>query len=117
MTKYLSLSLIRLSMSRREASRLVVPVPTHVFCVVTRCLSSEVVVHQCPAEQLDVAAFLLPHLPRPENCQPWAQYLVQHSATVSDVELLTGLRLFEKLPRYEAIRLRTLLPEGLWPAA
>lgn len=92
------------------------PVPTHVFCVITRCLSSGVAVERCPADQLDAAAFLLPHLPRPENCQPWAQYLLQHSATVGDVELLTGLRFYGDLPRYEAIRLRTAIPQALWPA-
>uniref|UniRef100_A0A131YMJ5 Ectonucleotide pyrophosphatase/phosphodiesterase family member 1/3 n=1 Tax=Rhipicephalus appendiculatus TaxID=34631 RepID=A0A131YMJ5_RHIAP len=92
------------------------PVPTHVFCVVTRCLSEGVPVDRCSAEKLDAAAFLLPHLPRPENCQPWPQYLLQHSATVGDVELLTGLRFYRDLPRYERIRLRTAIPQALWPA-
>lgn len=92
------------------------PVPTHVFCVVTRCLSEGVPVDRCSAEKLDAAAFLLPHLLRPENCQPWQQYLLQHSATVGDVELLTGLRFYRGLPRYERIRLRTAIPQALWPA-
>lgn len=92
-------------------------VATHIFCLATRCVAPGVPVHECPGPQLDVSAFLLPHLPRPENCQPWAQYLVQHSATVSDLELLTGLRFFARLPVYEAIRMRTHIPQGLWPAA
>ncbi|XP_077495342.1 ectonucleotide pyrophosphatase/phosphodiesterase family member 3-like isoform X2 [Amblyomma americanum] len=92
------------------------PVPTHVFCVLTRCLTAGVPVDRCAPERLDAAAFLLPHLPRPENCQPWAQYLLQHSATVGDVELLTGLRFYAQLERHEAIRLRTEIPQALWPA-
>lgn len=100
----------------QEGEVLMPPVPTHVFCVVTRCLSEGVPVGRCPAERLDAAAFLLPHLLRPENCQPWPQYLLQHSATVGDVELLTGLRFYTELPPYERIRLRTVIPQALWPA-
>lgn len=92
-----------------------VAVPSHIFSVLTRCRTAGVSVHACIPSHLNVIAFLLPHLPRPENCQAMNQYLVQHMATVGDVELLTGLQFFSELPVYEAIRLRTEIPEGLWP--
>ena len=41
-------------------------------------------------------------------------YFLTHTATVRDVELLTGLRFFSKLPVEEAARLRTRLTDSLW---
>jgi hypothetical protein len=41
-------------------------------------------------------------------------YILTHSATVRDVERVTGIRFYTEVPVYEAIRLRTQLPTKLW---
>ncbi|XP_067141418.1 venom phosphodiesterase-like [Centruroides vittatus] len=90
-----------------------VPIPTHYFYVITRCLD-DINIHNCLPQNVDVISFLLPHLPEPENCQSAEEYLLKHSARVKDVEILTGLRFFSSLPVFEEIRLRTFLPSELW---
>lgn len=96
-----------------KVQKYLVPIPTHYFFVITRCIN-DVNLHSCLPQNIDVLSFILPHLPEPENCQPLEAYLLKHSARVKDVEILTGLRFSSSLPVYEEIRLKTYLPSKLW---
>ncbi|XP_064485176.1 venom phosphodiesterase-like, partial [Ornithodoros turicata] len=93
-----------------------VPFPTHVFLVVTRCLKGpKKPIEKCQHTDLDVAAFLIPNLAKPYSCiDDVERYVTKHMATVTDVETLTGLRFFGNMTTYDAIKLRTQLPVGLW---
>ncbi|OQV14642.1 Ectonucleotide pyrophosphatase/phosphodiesterase family member 3 [Hypsibius exemplaris] len=88
-------------------------IPSHFFVVVTRDNRNA----SCVADNClpDVQAFILPHIAQARQpCQDIESYILTHSATVKDVEAVTGLRLYSDLPVYEAIRLRTQLPTKLW---
>lgn len=91
-----------------------IPIPSHYFAVITRCQASNVPLNSCRSADLDVLAFLIPHKPYPENCQNINEYFLKHSATVKDVEVLTGLKFFTSLSFYTAVRLQTRLTDNEW---
>ncbi|XP_074642804.1 venom phosphodiesterase 2-like [Tubulanus polymorphus] len=90
-----------------------IPVASHFFLVVTKCSKegSEI------CEKYDASAFILPHKSKPVVCKEFKEYLLLNSARVRDVELLTGLLFYPKLPRYNTIRLQTFLLDSLWPVS
>ncbi|XP_013788430.1 venom phosphodiesterase 2-like [Limulus polyphemus] len=91
-----------------------VPIPTHYFVVVTRCLIKGRSLELCLPTHLDVESFILPHILLADICMSKTHLLVQHSSSVTDVEQLTGLTFYPDLSTYDSIRLRTILPKGLW---
>ncbi|XP_067144150.1 venom phosphodiesterase 2-like isoform X1 [Centruroides vittatus] len=91
-----------------------IPIPTHYFAVITRCEASNVPLNSCRSADLDVLSFLIPHKPFPENCQNINEYFLKHSATVKDIEVLTGLKFFTSLSPYTAIALQTRLTDYEW---
>ncbi|XP_055341680.1 ectonucleotide pyrophosphatase/phosphodiesterase family member 3-like [Paramacrobiotus metropolitanus] len=82
--------------------------PSHFFAVVLRQRSVRPVICPTLSCQYDVISFIVPHQPAPtKRCQSELAYLLSHSATVVDVELISGLGFFTGLPVEEAARLRT----------
>ena len=44
-----------------------------------------------------------------------SKYLLENTARVRDIELLTGIKFFSGLPPAEQARLKTISPVKLWP--
>lgn len=95
------------------------PPPTHFFVVLTSCKNKMQSPLQCN-DSLDVLAFILPHRPdNSESCadgkdeSQWVEERIwAHRARVRDVELITGLDLYQesKQPVTEILQLKTFLP-------
>ncbi|KAI5193960.1 ectonucleotide pyrophosphatase/phosphodiesterase family member 3 [Manis pentadactyla] len=96
-----------------------VPIPTHYFVVLTSCKNKSYTPDACPG-WLDVLSFIIPHRPTnvescPEN-KPEAVWIEErlkaHTARVRDVELLTGLDLYQEKVQAvsEILQLKTYLP-------
>ena len=43
-----------------------------------------------------------------------SKYLLEHTARVCDIELLTGIKFFSGLPPAEQARIKTISPVELW---
>ncbi|KAI4876707.1 hypothetical protein NFI96_017986, partial [Prochilodus magdalenae] len=79
-----------------------IPIPSHYFAVLTSCLNSNQTANECQGE-LQTVCFILPH--RPDNAESclnnedeskWVEDLLWfHQSRVKDVEILTGLNLFQ----------------------
>ncbi|KAM7444663.1 hypothetical protein ABFA07_006760 [Porites harrisoni] len=95
-----------------------VAIPTHFYKIILRCDSSKEPYYQVPGceGRLDVISFILPHLKsRPcSKVQSSSEYLLEHTAKVRDIELLTGINFFSELPSGEQARLKTISPVKLW---
>ncbi|RMX52209.1 hypothetical protein pdam_00019216 [Pocillopora damicornis] len=67
--------------------------------------------------RLDVISFVLPHLPKLPcfKYESSSKYLLENTARVRDIELLTGIKFFSGLPPAEQARLKTISPVKLWP--
>ncbi|XP_048850441.1 venom phosphodiesterase [Brienomyrus brachyistius] len=93
-----------------------IPVPTHYFVILTSCENASQPVEGCH-EEMQAVAFLIPHrAEHTENCmggQPEAQWVEDllwfHKSRVRDVELITGLDLYQGSgrPVAELLRLKT----------
>lgn len=95
-----------------------VAIPTHFYKIIVRCDTDKKPYHKVPECQgrLDVISFVLPHLakqPCPKH-QSSEEYLLQNTARVRDIELLTGISFFSGLPPAEQARLKTISPSKLW---
>ncbi|XP_029184805.2 ectonucleotide pyrophosphatase/phosphodiesterase family member 3-like isoform X1 [Acropora millepora] len=95
-----------------------VAIPTHFYKIIVRCDTDKKPYHKVPECQgrLDVISFILPHLakqPCPKH-QSSEEYLLQNTARVRDIELLTGISFFSGLPPAEQARLKTISPSKLW---
>ncbi|GFY44044.1 uncharacterized protein TNIN_445571 [Trichonephila inaurata madagascariensis] len=90
-------------------------IPTHLFYVVTWCQDEVENIMDCGPRDLRVCSFLLPNWPFPMNCESAEKTIKKNVARAVDVEELTGLSLYPSLPTYEAVRLRTALPETPFP--
>ncbi|KFM76597.1 Ectonucleotide pyrophosphatase/phosphodiesterase family member 3, partial [Stegodyphus mimosarum] len=88
-----------------------VVIPTHIFIVASWCLDRTVSLEDCDPSALDVHSFLLPNHPYPQNCESATRVLEKNVARVIDVENLAGLSFYTGLPIYDAIRLRTMMPQ------
>lgn len=93
-----------------------IPVPTHFFIVLTSCKSSSSSVLECNGP-LQTVSFILPHRQdNTESCESsepeelWVEPLMWfHQARVRDVELLTGLDLYQgsSRPITELLQMKT----------
>ncbi|OQV23676.1 Ectonucleotide pyrophosphatase/phosphodiesterase family member 1 [Hypsibius exemplaris] len=86
---------------------------SHFYVILSRpALSPECATESC---QHEVMSFVLPHKEADTHpCQKDGFYFLTHSATVRDIELLTGLEFFSGLAVDEAARLKTRLTDALW---
>ncbi|XP_068207245.1 venom phosphodiesterase-like isoform X2 [Palaemon carinicauda] len=89
-------------------------VPTHVFMVVTRCLHMVDDLSKCPHNYLDAAAFVYPQYLTVTNCLSSSEFAREFSATVLDVEKITGLKFFTHLNYEDQVRLRVRIHSNLW---
>lgn len=95
-----------------------VAIPTHYYKIIVRCDNDQKPFHKVPGceGRLDVISFILPHLVK-QPCSKYqssAQYLLENTARVRDIELLTGISFFSGLPPAEQARLKTISPSRLW---
>lgn len=90
-------------------------IPTHLFYVITWCWNEVKHILDCNPHDLRVCSFLLPNWPFPVNCESAEQNIKKNVARAVDVEKLTGLSFYLALPAYEAVRLKTALPETPFP--
>lgn len=95
-----------------------VAIPTHFYKIIVRCDTDKKSYHKVPECQgrLDVISFVLPHVAK-QPCpmhQSSEEYLLQNTARVRDIELLTGISFFSGLPPAEQARLKTISPSKLW---
>lgn len=95
-----------------------VAIPTHFYKIIVRCDTSKKPYYEVPGcvGRLDVISFILPHLiSRPcRKSQSSSEYLLENTARVRDIELLTGINFFSGLPSGEQARLKTISPVELW---
>uniref|UniRef100_A0A914VH13 DNA/RNA non-specific endonuclease domain-containing protein n=1 Tax=Plectus sambesii TaxID=2011161 RepID=A0A914VH13_9BILA len=91
---------------------------THIYQIIIRCDAAWVKDNSCQNTTMaNVLSFVLPNQPNDINCLPANDYLLQNTARVRDIELLTGLEFFSDRkiwPRDEAMRLRTHVNQELW---
>ncbi|XP_028404712.1 venom phosphodiesterase 2-like [Dendronephthya gigantea] len=91
-------------------------IPTHFYKIVTRCdtnTTAEYDIEKCSGT-LRVISFILQH--RNESCQfqSYNKIILQNVAPVRDIELLTGINFFPKLPAQLQVELKTFIPVELW---
>lgn len=91
-----------------------VSVPTHYYMVLLRCSHSNPV--NCTDMDYDAQSFILPHLPNVTNCMTEDAYLLENTARIRDIELLTGMQLLVANTTHSAILSRTYIPHTLWPS-
>ncbi|XP_022102616.1 venom phosphodiesterase 2-like [Acanthaster planci] len=82
-------------------------IPTHYFAIITRCSSTDSQPINKDCSSLIPLAFILHNKDGIQACQGQSDYMETNTATIKDVELLTGLRFYPALERYKAIHLRT----------
>ncbi|GIY66038.1 hypothetical protein CDAR_454411 [Caerostris darwini] len=85
-------------------------VPTHIFVIATWCSEKVSEIKDCDTSKLITQGYLLPNLPFTQNCESGVDMIRRNVARVVDIEKLTGLSFYTKLPIYDAIRLRTMMP-------
>lgn len=78
--------------------------PTHYFVVVTRCASGQEMNKNC--DKIEPLAFILQNKDGIQTCQSRRVFAEMHSATIADIEILSGLRIFPTLPPYDAMHLK-----------
>ncbi|XP_055343679.1 ectonucleotide pyrophosphatase/phosphodiesterase family member 3-like [Paramacrobiotus metropolitanus] len=88
-------------------------VPTHFYLVAWRQRTKEYCLEdECSHE---VISFILPHhMQTQKPCQPERFYFLTNSATIKDVERLTGFQWFPNFSWQQAARMRTSLTDYLW---
>ncbi|XP_014666537.1 PREDICTED: venom phosphodiesterase 2-like [Priapulus caudatus] len=91
-----------------------IPLPTHYFLVLTRCLELGSSLADCPATSIDALSFIIPHKEKMENCKLTDEYVFTHSSSLRDVERLTGLSLHPELDFYETMGYRLISRQTLW---
>ncbi|KAK3730496.1 hypothetical protein QZH41_015702, partial [Actinostola sp. cb2023] len=94
-----------------------VAIPTHFYKIIVRCDNTKqpyYKVHGCDG-RLDVISFILPHN-KLARCrfQTFKEYLLFNTATVRDIERLTGSVFLSGLPSLEQARLKIIYPVKLW---
>ncbi|KAJ7386453.1 hypothetical protein OS493_008582 [Desmophyllum pertusum] len=95
-----------------------VAIPTHFYKIIVRCDTNKKPYCKVPGceGRLDVISFILPHLSKSpcSKVQSTSNYLLENTARVRDIELLTGIKFFSGLPPAEQARLKTIPPVELW---
>lgn len=90
-------------------------VPTDLFCVLTRCQAEVRTLDRCPFEELDSIAFIF-HQDQPiSNCLSLGEFALKFTSRVKDVELVTGLTLFPKVPFETRVHQILRIHPQLWP--
>nr|XP_045625603.1 venom phosphodiesterase 2-like [Procambarus clarkii] len=91
-----------------------VMVPTHMFLVVSRCSVLVSHVSQCPHDHLDALAFVFPQSLAVSNCLSAERFAQEFSATVQDVEKITGLKFYPNLNFEDQVRLQVRIHSNVW---
>ncbi|XP_045625811.1 venom phosphodiesterase [Procambarus clarkii] len=91
-----------------------VVVPTHMFLVVSRCSVLVSHVSQCPHDHLDALAFVYPQSLAVSNCLSAERFAQEFSATVQDVEKITGLKFYPNLNFEDQVRLQVRIHSNIW---
>ncbi|XP_014666538.1 PREDICTED: ectonucleotide pyrophosphatase/phosphodiesterase family member 2-like [Priapulus caudatus] len=89
------------------------PFPTHYYVLVSKC-SGKIQGQQCDEELPEVMAFVIPNRMEQETCQNITDYLFTHTASVRDVERLTGLWFYSDLDYYSSLKMKLLPVQTLW---
>ncbi|XP_042225372.1 venom phosphodiesterase 2-like [Homarus americanus] len=89
-------------------------VPTHMFLVVTRCMVWVDNLAKCPHNYLDSLAFVYPQTLTVSNCLNAEQFAREFSATVQDVEKITGIKFYPHLYYEHQVRLRLRVHSNIW---
>ncbi|KAF2368934.1 Type I phosphodiesterase/nucleotide pyrophosphatase/phosphate transferase [Trinorchestia longiramus] len=87
--------------------------PSHLYAVVTRCVSGGSIA-ACEPQQLDTRAFLYPVEQVVENCLESSEYAREFSCTIKDVQISSGLNFFPELAFDDRVRLETTVHQSLW---
>lgn len=92
-----------------------VAIPSHYYKILIKCnSSSQIPIDKC-MENLDVLVFILPHSEEPIcRLRSPKEYLQLHVGTITDVEVLTGLKFFQNMPFGLQMRMKTKLNTELW---
>ncbi|KHN76781.1 Ectonucleotide pyrophosphatase/phosphodiesterase family member 3 [Toxocara canis] len=90
--------------------------PSHIFVIVFRCASGEMISPQL-CHDVTFIPFVLPVVDEDFNCLDPEEYLYQNTARILDIELLTGFQFFTNRTLWtseEAILLRTRVTQSMW---
>ncbi|XP_069945241.1 venom phosphodiesterase isoform X1 [Cherax quadricarinatus] len=89
-------------------------VPSDLFAVVTRCKVNVTSIDLCPPNNLDAVSFIIPEEEVISNNLEDTAYLLEFSAKVHDVELVTGLTFFPALDFQPRTSLILRIQSQLW---
>ncbi|XP_071537330.1 venom phosphodiesterase 2-like [Panulirus ornatus] len=90
------------------------PVPTHMFMVVSRCEARTGHVTSCPHTLVDAIAFIYPQSLFVSNCLDAERFAREFSATVQDVEKITGLKFYSEMHYDDQVRLQVRIHSNIW---
>ncbi|XP_042241449.1 venom phosphodiesterase-like [Homarus americanus] len=88
-------------------------IPTHIFLIITQC-KTRPSFDGCPQDDLRAISFIFPEVQSVNNCLNGTNYLLEFSAKVKDVELVTGLRFYPNLEFSNRISLVLKMIVDLW---
>jgi len=94
-----------------------VAIPTHFYKILIKCKHSltDKDIKTCGSD-LDILSYVLPHVAEKicklDNVQ---DYMVRHTSTIHDIELLTGVHFLSHLRPRDQARLKTALNTKIWP--
>ncbi|KRZ67263.1 Ectonucleotide pyrophosphatase/phosphodiesterase C27A7.1, partial [Trichinella papuae] len=88
-------------------------IPTHYYLILLRCDQPWRDDNVCDGNS-EVMSFAIPHRKQIQNCQTSEEYMYTHTATVHDIELLTGLRFFDNWQFSKAQNHRRHINQQLW---
>ncbi|KAL1239938.1 Ectonucleotide pyrophosphatase/phosphodiesterase C27A7.1 [Trichinella spiralis] len=88
-------------------------IPTHYYLILLRCDQPWRDDNVCDGNS-EVMSFAIPHRKQIQNCQTSEEYMYTHTATVHDIELLTGLRFFDNWEFSKAQNHRRHINQQLW---
>ncbi|VDM48002.1 unnamed protein product [Toxocara canis] len=97
-------------------SEILLSLPSHIFVIVFRCASGEMISPQL-CHDVTFIPFVLPVVDEDFNCLDPEEYLYQNTARILDIELLTGFQFFTNRTLWtseEAILLRTRVTQSMW---
>lgn len=81
--------------------------PSHFFIMLTSC-DTNTSLEDC--DKYRVESYIIPHNDHLKMCKDIGTFLLENEARARDIELITGIQLFQRLPFDEAVRLKTHLP-------
>ncbi|RCN36806.1 hypothetical protein ANCCAN_17320 [Ancylostoma caninum] len=93
------------------------PYPTHLYRILLRCSGkwSDKGAYCSNAEDTKVLSFVFPHMDSNVNCMNQTELLLQYTATVKQIETLTGLRFnFNNIPDVQQMILKMHINVRIW---